>query len=339
MMKRKQHKLWRAPLCPLLILALFLTGCGQAAAPASQPPASGTSQQPLSSAPLSTAPLQTNAGSSDTQEPVISPTEPSADEPEVASAPVASKAAAAESSQVEVPWDYDGKTGVLTFEGGGSLSSVEPENANELTFSWASLSDEVTSIVIGEGITRVPKCAFYGFRKVESVSLPSTLTSIGAYAFFQCNFQEIVIPNSVELIGVGAFSNCSRLRSCDIPKGVAVLDGSVFDECIALENVTLHEGLRELRDACLRGCDSLHTLTVPSTVTVLEDPLCPITVYIFLGDPPPVAKYTDWDGTEKYWLDQDWLTIYYPPENAAWQKLTSQFISDIICIEGIPEGS
>jgi len=62
-MRQKRQKLWRALLCPLFILTLFLTGCGQGAAPASPPPASGTAQQP------SSVPLQASAAPADAKAP------------------------------------------------------------------------------------------------------------------------------------------------------------------------------------------------------------------------------------------------------------------------------
>jgi len=160
-MNRKQHKLWCTLLCPLFILTLFLTGCGQAAVPISQPPASGTAQQPLSSAQLPSAPLQISGGTSDTGKPVSS-AGPSAAEPEVAPTLAGSEATVTESSQDDALWNFNGKTGVLTFEGSGSLSSVEPVDADNLPFSWTNLSSEVSSVVIGEGITRIPNCSFYG---------------------------------------------------------------------------------------------------------------------------------------------------------------------------------
>jgi len=329
-MKQRQHKLWRALLCPLLLLTLFLTGCGQAAVPASQPPAAGTAQQPSFSAPLSSAPLQASAESSEP----AGPAEPSAAEPEVTPPPEGSEAAAAGSSPDEVPWNFDGKTGVLTFEGSGSLSSVEPETADNLSYGWTDLSSDVTSVVIGEGITRIPKFAFYGFQRLQSVSLPSTLTSIGTYAFFQCAFQEIALPDSVESIGAGAFSNCQQLRSCAIPEKVTVLEPSVFGECDALQTITFHEGLAELKGSCLWCCDGISSLVIPSSVTNLEELYAGgIKVMVFLGDPPALPQDPV---TGEYWMGYGDLTVYYPEGNSAWQELAPHCAQNITWIEGIP---
>lgn len=52
---------------------------------------------------------------------------------------------------------------------------------------------------------------------VESVSIPSTIASIGSYAFYGCsNIKKILIPESVEEIKDSAFSYCLSLESLEI---------------------------------------------------------------------------------------------------------------------------
>lgn len=52
---------------------------------------------------------------------------------------------------------------------------------------------------------------------IESVSIPSTVVSIGNRAFYGCpNIKKIIIPESVESIGDSAFSYCLSLDSLEI---------------------------------------------------------------------------------------------------------------------------
>ena len=74
--------------------------------------------------------------------------------------------------------------------------------------------EEVTNLVIPEGITKIGDGTFSGCMGLTSVTLPSTLTSIGEYAFEDCrSLTSIEIPSGVTSIGRYAFRQCFKLTS------------------------------------------------------------------------------------------------------------------------------
>ena len=84
------------------------------------------------------------------------------------------------------------------------------------------------------GFISVPSTVTYNSKtyKVTSVSLPSTITSIGAYAFADCtSLYSINLPTSLKTIGYGAFNGCIGLNSMNIPNGVTTIDSYAFYEC------------------------------------------------------------------------------------------------------------
>lgn len=102
-----------------------------------------------------------------------------------------------------VTWSFDENAKCLSFWGHGSLSDIKLEAGDSNShYEWDSLADSAETIIIGEGITKIPDFSFYGFSKAGSVILPSTLQFIGSYAFSQCSFEELTIPESVEQIGI-----------------------------------------------------------------------------------------------------------------------------------------
>ena len=63
----------------------------------------------------------------------------------------------------------------------------------------------ITSVHIGEGVQVIESCAFYDCNNLESVSLPSTLTEIEDSAFEDTLLTDVIVPESVEYIGMTAF--------------------------------------------------------------------------------------------------------------------------------------
>ena len=70
-------------------------------------------------------------------------------------------------------------------------------------------------------------------------AIPSSVTSIGSYAFFYCpSLTSVTIPNSVTNIGFAAFSGCTSLTSVTIPNSVTSIGNSAFGSCTNLTSLT-----------------------------------------------------------------------------------------------------
>ncbi len=109
--------------------------------------------------------------------------------------------------------------------------------------------------------------------------IPSTVVSIGDYAFGGCDMTSISIPNSVTKLGYGVFNWCSNLTSITIPSSVTTIDGQQFSDCYHLEQVIVEaeNPVYDSRDNCnaivesgtnvlISGCKST---VIPNTVTVI----------------------------------------------------------------------
>lgn len=74
----------------------------------------------------------------------------------------------------------------------------------------------------------------------EYVTIPESVTAIGAYAFMnnEC-LKGVTIPDSVTSIGKLAFHQCSNLTSINIPEGVTRIEKMVFSKCSSLTQITL----------------------------------------------------------------------------------------------------
>jgi hypothetical protein len=80
-------------------------------------------------------------------------------------------------------------------------------------------SCSLDTLVISEGIEIIENYAFaYNYNSLKSITLPSSLRTIGDNAFYYCyGFKNLIIPEGVETIGSYAFGECRALTRIELP--------------------------------------------------------------------------------------------------------------------------
>ena len=79
-------------------------------------------------------------------------------------------------------------------------------------------------------------------------------------------FAEILIPDSIEIIGRNAFESCENLVSVSIPDSVWMIDDCAFEGCINLANVTISNSVSIIGQLAFFGCTSLVRIVIPDSV-------------------------------------------------------------------------
>ena len=124
-----------------------------------------------------------------------------------------------------------------------------------------------TNVIVKEDITTICTLAFAN-TTVQTVQLPSTLTTIRYGAFQNCTaLKQITLPKSMTFIEGGAFQNCSALTSILVPQNVTYLGASAFSGCTSLTSATLPEAITRISSGLFENCSSLTTVQASSALT------------------------------------------------------------------------
>ncbi len=102
----------------------------------------------------------------------------------------------------------------------------------------------------------------------KDVVIPDTVVEIGMGAFEQrTDIMSVVIPEGVRKIGERAFSGCKYLQHVSLPGTLTVIDKWAFSECKGLDSVILPESLKVLDTAAFAKCTVLSSIEIPSAVS------------------------------------------------------------------------
>ncbi len=134
-------------------------------------------------------------------------------------------------------WEY--ADGVLSIMGYGTMYDFSRTGQ-----PWSAFADEITNIVMPNGMTYIGNYAFYGLqnRAFTHLVLPQTVTEIGAYAF----------------------ANCNRLTSLNLSAALLSIADYAFSGCISVNDITCMASTRpDIEEHTFDGVSNYAYLYVP----------------------------------------------------------------------------
>lgn len=163
------------------------------------------------------------------------------------------------------------KIGERAFEQCGLTSITITSNLEVGKYAFAGC-EKLETVVIEEGVTEIPECMFMNMQAIKSLTLPSTLKTIGAYAFDRYGAESIELPEGLETIGEDAFAN-SNLTSIKIPSTVSTIGSRAFYSCNDLASVEFAEGtkIEAIGEFAFNWCNGLKAVTLPDSLKKLGD--------------------------------------------------------------------
>ncbi len=224
----------------------------------------------------------------------------------------------------------------------GLKSFIIPDSVTEIGQGCFEFCEKLTSITIGTGlsiipvyafgdcyslnnvvipsnVTRIEENAFSGCSKLSTVQFNEGLKYIGAYAFKwfaqssaeesefptyeSASMSELVLPNSLEEIGDGAFANQGALKTVTLGKNLKTIGVDIFadtdiqslfvnganpyfstennilyskDKTIAYYCLKNYQGalilpstLKEIKDRAFENCKNITSVTFPASLRII----------------------------------------------------------------------
>lgn len=144
-------------------------------------------------------------------------------------------------------------------------------NLKELDLTAVSIAAYMPPKPITAGVAQyeadlLPPMALPGM-KLTSLKLPQNLVAIGDNSLSDNAFASISLPSSLTSIGASAFNGCTALTSITLPESVTSLGDYAFSGCSALYTADLSLcALTELPKGAFRNCERLGLVYLPSSL-------------------------------------------------------------------------
>ena len=157
-------------------------------------------------------------------------------------------------------WKYG--DGVIYIDGSGEMY-----NWNSSRPPWYDYCNQITSVVIGSGITTIGSNTFRDCLALEQVEIPPSINKIGSYAFMDCrSLESFIVPSTVKFIGAHAFNGCISLKDIFVSEGVNEIDAFAFKTCTALSRIVFPKSVVKLGNNVFDGCTNLKELHIISKI-------------------------------------------------------------------------
>ena len=178
----------------------------------------------------------------------------------------------------------------------------------ELVIPYKINGVKITTLFSGsDGSSGPPMSILNGNSRITKVVIPKSVTTLGIGAFFNCSsLRSVNIPNSVTSIGAFAFYGGSSLTSINIPNNVISIGDYVFYGCSSLTKIEIPNSVTSIGEGAFQGCRALTSIEIPDSVTSIGTgafQYCRALTSIEIGNSVTSIEYYSFDSCPN-------LTIY-----------------------------
>ena len=116
-------------------------------------------------------------------------------------------------------------------------------------------------------MTKIGDSAFSNCEKLESITIPDSVTEIGNDAFNGCTeLKDVTLPNTCQNIVTGMFAGCTSLEKIVLPETVTAIRADAFKDCTSLKDITWSKAPEIIESRAFQNCSALTDVTIPDSV-------------------------------------------------------------------------
>ena len=169
------------------------------------------------------------------------------------------------------PYDIDipEKLGIYTVTGLGEDSFSTDDFDSPL---YDIHHKKIHSVTIPHSVTSIGEAAFAQCRGLQSLTIDDAATSIGDWAFNEClKLTTLSLGEKITTIGDYAFDDCRILNNVTIPQSVTSIGKQAFGRCYGMDSFTIKDAATSIGEYAFWDCQKLETLSLGENITTIGD--------------------------------------------------------------------
>jgi hypothetical protein len=176
------------------------------------------------------------------------------------------------------------RTTLIEYPGGAGGSYTVPSTVTTIASAAFEYSTNLDSVSIGTEVTSIGAYAFYDSAILTAITVNATNVDYSSPngVLFNKNQTMLmqypsglggsyIIPDTVTNIGNGSFGDAFGLTAVMIPDSVISIGEEAFYSCESLTNAPIGNGVTSIGTNAFYYCISLTGLTIPNSVTNIEE--------------------------------------------------------------------
>ena len=120
---------------------------------------------------------------------------------------------------------------------------------------------------------KVADCLFFNDQVITYVFIPQTVDELGVNAFSNCSSLETVsfaLNSAITVLPDSVFAFCGALTNFSVPENLVSIGNNAFRNCNSLKSVVLQKHIVSIGEEAFYGCDKLITVYNRSALQLIK---------------------------------------------------------------------
>ena len=147
-----------------------------------------------------------------------------------------------------------------------TVRTVDLSHSNVTTIpeSFMMSDSSLREVAFNPSTTTISKDAFNGCTALTAITIPSSVTSIGASAFENSGLKNLTIKSGVTY-STYVYKGCNSLSSVTIEQGTRMIEQGTFAQCTGLTSVEFPSSITYIGNSAFIGCRGMEYMILHST--------------------------------------------------------------------------